>query len=82
MKEILRKLSSRKLWMAVAGVITGIAVVLGVDSSELEVIVGAVVSVISAVAYIVVEGKVDAERVKDAIEATQEAIEIITDKEA
>ena len=82
MKEILRKLSSRKLWMAVAGVVTGIAVVLGVDSSELEVIVGAVVSVISAVAYIVVEGKVDAERVKDAIEATQEAIEIITDKEA
>lgn len=78
MKEVLRKLSSRKLWMAIAGVVTGIAVVLGVDSSELEVIVGAVVSVISAVAYIVVEGKVDAESVKNAIESTQEAIEVIT----
>lgn len=82
MKEVLRKLSSRKLWMAIAGVITGVAVVLGVDASELEVIVGAVVSVISAVTYIIVEGKVDAESVKDAIEATQEAIEVITDKEA
>ena len=81
MKEILRKLSSRKLWMAIAGVITGIAVVMGVDASELEVIVGAVVSVISAVTYIVVEGKVDAESVKDAIEATQDALEVITDKE-
>ena len=81
MKEILRKLSSRKLWMAIAGVVTGIAVVLGVDASELEVIVGAVVSVVSAVAYIVVEGKVDAERVKDAIEATQDALEVIKDKE-
>lgn len=77
MKEILRKLSSRKLWMAIAGVFTGIAVVLGVDSTELEVIVGAVMSVISAITYIVVEGRVDAESVKNAIEATQEAIEVI-----
>ena len=77
MKDILRKLSSRKLWMAVAGIVTGVAIALGVDASDIEVIVGAVVSVISAITYIVVEGKVDAESVKNAIESTQEAIDVI-----
>ena len=77
MKEILKKLTSRKLWMAVAGIATGVAIALGVDASDIDVIAGAVVSVISAVTYIVVEGKVDAESVKNAIESTQEAIDVI-----
>lgn len=78
MSELLRKLSSRKLWLAIAGVATGIAMVLGVDASEIETVAGAVVSIISVVTYIAVEGKVDAESVKNAIESTQDALEVIT----
>ena len=44
-----RKLSSRKLWAAAAGIVTGLAMV-------------AVVSVASVVAYVLAEGSVDAAR--------------------
>ena len=77
MKEILRKLSSRKLWMAIAGVATGIAMALGVDSTEIGTVAGAVTALVSVVTYIYVEGKVDAEGVKNVIVATQEAVGII-----
>ena len=50
-----RKLSSRKLWAAAAGIVTGLAMVFGL---------GAVVSAASVIAYIITEGKVDAEGVK------------------
>lgn len=77
MKIIVQKLTSRKLWMAVAGVATGIAMALGADSTEISTVAGAVVSVISCVVYIVMEGKVDAERVKNAIEGAQEVVDAI-----
>ena len=60
MVNILRKLTSRKLWMAIAGVATGIAMILGADGSEINSIAGAVTSLGSIMTYIVVEGKVDA----------------------
>lgn len=72
MKNFISKLGSRKLWLAVAGVLTGIAIIVGVDSSTIETVAGAVTTLISAVTYIVVEGKVDADRVKTAIESVQE----------
>lgn len=61
---MIQKLTSRKLWMAIAGVAVGIATILGVDGSDVNVIAGAVTSVASIVTYIVTEGKVDAVRVK------------------
>lgn len=77
MKEIIRKLSSRKLWMAIAGVATGIAMALGADASEVATIAGAVTALVSAVTYIVVEGKVDAESVKNAIIEIRDGIEVL-----
>ena len=55
-----RKLSSRKLWAAIAGVITGLAMLFKLDESTISSVAGAVVSVASVVSYIVTEGKVDA----------------------
>ena len=82
MSEILRKLTSRKLWMAIAGVATGVAMALGVDSTEISTIAGAVTALISIVTYIYVEGKVDAEGVKNVIIATQEAVDMIEGSES
>ena len=59
-----RKLSSRKLWAAVAGVVAGLAMVFGLDEGTISNVAGAVVSAASLVAYIITEGKVDAEGVK------------------
>ena len=81
MNEILRKLSSRKLWLAIAGVATGIAMALGANSTEITTIAGGITALISAVTYIVVEGKIDAESVKNMILEIQDGIEIL-DEEA
>lgn len=63
-----RKLSSRKLWAAAAGIVTGLAMVFGLDEGTISSVAGAVVSVASVVSYIIAEGKVDAEGIKKAVE--------------
>lgn len=77
MNNILRKLSSRKLWMALAGVAGGLALALGVDVSDIEAVAGAVTAVVSVVTYIITEGKIDAEGVKTAIIEVQEGVEAV-----
>lgn len=76
--DILRKLSSRKLWAAVAGIVTGLAILFGLDESIITTVGGALVSVVSVVTYIVTEGKVDAAAVGDAAQAVQDALEAVT----
>lgn len=68
MSEILRKLTSRKLWLAIAGVATGVAMVLGVDGSEITTVAGAVTALASVITYIVTEGKIDAASVTNIVE--------------
>ena len=79
MNNMVRKLSSRKLWAAVAGVVAGLAMVFGLDETTISTVAGAVVSVMSVITYIITEGKVDAESVKNAIEDIQEGIEVVKD---
>ena len=81
MKTLLKKLSSRKLWAAVAGLVTGLAMVFGLDEGTISTVAGAVVSVASVIAYIVTEGKVDAEGVKVAVEDVQEVVEVLKDEQ-
>lgn len=75
--KILQKLTSRKLWMAIAGVTTGIAMSLGASGSEVDIIAGAVTAIVSIVTYIITEGRIDAEGVKNAVESTKDAIDVI-----
>lgn len=77
MANIMLKLTSRKLWMAIAGIATGIAMVLGVDGSEITSVAGGVVALISCITYIITEGKIDAESVKNTIIEVQEAVDTI-----
>ena len=81
MKYFIEKLSSRKLWMAIAGVATGIALALGADANDIQTVTGAVTALVSAVAYIITEGKVDAESVKNAVEFVQDAVETLQEEE-
>ena len=77
MNNFIRKLTSRKLWMAIAGVATGIAIAFGVDATEIQTVTGAVTAVVAVVTYIIAEGKVDAESVKNAVESVQDAVDVI-----
>ena len=76
-----KKLSSRKLWLALAGVFTGIALILGADAEEIQTVAGAITSLISVVTYIVVEGKIDADGVKETILELQEVADLLEEEE-
>lgn len=57
-----QKLTSRKLWAALVGVIVGLAAAFGIEENEYAQIVGVVGSIVSAVSYIFGESAVDAAR--------------------
>lgn len=78
---MLKKLTSRKLWLAIAGVATGVAMALGVDATDVATVAGAVTALVSVVTYIITEGKVDAEGVKNTIVSIQEAVDTIQNDE-
>ena len=55
-----QKLTSRKLWTAVVGVIIGLAAAFGLPENDMAQIAGIVTSALSVVSYITGEAKVDA----------------------
>ena len=79
MKTPKEKLTSRKFLAAVAGVISGLAMVFGLDEHIIGQVSGAIVSVASVVSYIVTEGKIDAAAVGQAAEDVAEAVERASD---
>lgn len=82
MSSLFRKLTSRKLWMALAGIATGVAMALGANTTDISTVAGAVTAIVSAVTYIVVEGKIDAEGVKTAIIEVQNAVDAVEGDDA
>ena len=55
-----RKLTSRKLWLAVAGFVTGMILAFNGSAETAETVSGCIMSAASVVAYIVGEGLTDA----------------------
>ena len=60
------KLTSRKLWVAIAGIISGIVLMTNGNTVE-----GASTLVASVVGYLLAEGFIDAKRVKTVIDSTE-----------
>jgi hypothetical protein len=69
----------KKILTMILGVVSGLLIAFGLDWSEISVIAGAVVSAASAVSYLLVEGKIDVERIKRAADAVNDVIEYIGD---
>lgn len=57
-----QKLSSRKLWAAIAGLAVGIAATFGLTENDWAQIAGVVTSAISVASYIFGESQIDAAR--------------------
>ena len=55
-----RKLTSRKLWVAVAGMVTGLILACGGSEAAAETVSGCILSAASVIAYIIGEGLADA----------------------
>ena len=58
--DIIRKLTSRKLWVALAGFIAGLYAALGGDAETAETITGLIMSGASVLGYLLAEGLTDA----------------------
>lgn len=71
-----KKLSSRKLWAAIVGVATGVAMLFGLDETVISTVAGAATVVGTVIVYIVTEGRIDAEAVKDAIDSIADVVEL------
>ncbi len=84
MDYIIAKLTSRKLWMAIAGVATGIYIAMGGDATDVTTVAGAVTALTSILAYIKVEGDVDIARLgktlADVAESVQDAYDTLTEE--
>lgn len=72
-EDIIRKLTSRKFIVALITIIVGIITLLCGYNENVQTIAGAAMVVVPALAYCIMEGKVDAASVKQITEATQEA---------
>ena len=57
--EIIKKLTSRKFWVALIGFITPLIVAFGVSEAQAAQIAGIIMSGASVVAYIIGEGLID-----------------------
>lgn len=66
-----RKLTSRKLWLAVAGLISGLVLAFNGSAEIAETISGCVLSVGSVVGYIIGEGLTDAASMKNESNTTE-----------
>lgn len=62
--DIIRKLTSRKLWLAVALFISGLITAFGGDGGVAETVSGCILQGGAVVAYILAEGWADANRVE------------------
>ena len=62
--EIIRKLTSRKLWVARAGLISGLILAFKGDAETAETVAGIILQVGSVVGYLLAEGLADAASAK------------------
>ena len=75
---MMSKLTSRKWWTAVCGIIVGLALAFGADGDTITSVAGAVTSLVSIVVYILAEAGVDKANmtiVVDSLEDIEETAE-------
>ena len=59
-EDIIRKLTSRKLWVAIAGFVSGLIVALDGDAETAETVAGLILQGAAVIGYVVAEGLADA----------------------
>ena len=71
-EDIIRKLTSRKLWMALALFISGLVVAFGGGEETAQIVSGCIMQGASVIGYLLAEGLTDAARSKTEDDTTTE----------
>ena len=69
----------KKILTMIIGIVSGLAIAFGIDQGDVSTISGAVVAVASVVGYLVAEGRIDVERIKNAADQVNDALDVIED---
>ena len=64
-EDVIRKLTSRKLWMAIALFVSGCLVAFGEDKETAEMVSGLIMQGAAVIAYIIGEGLADSAHVDE-----------------
>lgn len=80
-EQIFRKLTSRKFWVALSGIVAGLVMMFGYAETSAETISGAILAIGSAVGYMMAEGIVDAKNIGQILEGAEVIIGEIKDGE-
>lgn len=78
-EQIFQKLTSRKFWFALGLFAAGLTVMFGYAENTAEMVTGAVMSVGSAITYILTEGAIDKSRVNEVIQSLMEVLFTLLD---
>ena len=76
-KTLKQKLTSRKFWASLAGLVCGIIGMIGVNDNIIGIVSFAILGVGSVVAYVVTEGKIDSDSVKSTVELISQVVDKI-----
>ena len=68
-----RKLTSRKLWIAVAGLVSGLIVTFGGSEAAASTVAGVILQIASILGYLLAEGMIDAAHMEDDYEQGSES---------
>ena len=72
--KIKEKLTSRKFWMTAIAAVAGIAQLLGADDT-VTTLIGAILTLVPSVVYVITEGKLDAEKLTDVINSVTDTLD-------
>ena len=67
-----RKLTSRKFWLAIVGLVSGLLMAFKVDAEMVDTISGVIMAAASVIAYTIGEGLADAANAQPVVYATEE----------
>lgn len=77
-QDVIRKLTSRKFWLAVIGFVTPLMIALGASESQITQVASIIMGGGVLIAYIVGEGLVDASHAVDPLEGLEIEVPEIT----
>lgn len=80
MSMIKQKLTSRKFWIAVSTIVSGLLMMFGFAETSIETISGAILILGGATGYLVAEGVIDAARIKQVVDAVIDVVEVVGDE--
>ena len=72
--KIIEKLTSRKFWLTVFAAVAGIAQLFGADDT-VTTLIGAILTLVPSVIYVITEGKLDAKKLTDVITSVTDTLD-------